>query len=344
MTDLVAGVSTRMLRPVIQRLIAVGVPVDPVLRQVGLEAAVLKDRDARIPHSVVIHLWQAAAAASGDYAFGLHTAETLNFSLFEVQAYAVLSSATLQEGIERACRYQRLQHDATRIALDLDAGGGEVTHSVPGGRMLPRHPAEFFAAVFVRMARHASGRAVVPLAVRFAHAPPVSLVEHLRIFGVAPEFGHLGFSFSVRFSHEDLSAPLLNADPTLQALLDRHAADLLAALPKVSSFSEQVRSVIAKELVSGNPSLESIADKLGMSSRSISRRLFDEGTSHRALLDDVRQELAGRYLSEQNLAVGEVAFLLGFSEPSAFHRAFKRWYGVTPAAYRQRAVEELSKT
>ena len=134
------------------------------------------------------------------------------------------------------------------------------------------------------------------------------------------------------WSHMSLSA---TADAELSAILARHAQHLLEQLPPVNDFVAHVRRLVAEELAGGDPSAEHIAARLHMSARTLRRRLQEHGARHKLLLDELRRELAIRYLSEERLEIAEVAFLLGFSEASAFHRAFKRWTGRTPSDYRE---------
>jgi AraC-like DNA-binding protein len=129
------------------------------------------------------------------------------------------------------------------------------------------------------------------------------------------------------------------ADPALSRVIERHAESLLAGRPNpVASTPERVRQLFASALGEGEVGLSSIAQKLKMSERSLQRRLADEGVSFDSLLDEVCRELAQRYLADPKIAVSEVAYLLGYSEPSPFHRAFKRWTGKTPAELRRRAA------
>jgi AraC-like DNA-binding protein len=132
-----------------------------------------------------------------------------------------------------------------------------------------------------------------------------------------------------------LSFAITKADPGLCAVLDRHAETLIAKHSPNDSLVERVRALIKDELSGGNASLERIADSLSMSGRTLQRKLRDHGTSHQELLDQMRRDLAMRYLREPDLAICEVAYLLGFSESSALHRAFKRWTGKTPNEFRR---------
>lgn len=324
--------STRVVRPIVAGLMLCGADVEKVLGTVGVDPATLADADARVPHQVAVGLWGLAAEVTGIPSFGLRVVEAMDLSTFDVQIYAFLSSANLEQGVERIVRYQRLNHDAAIVELvDL---GTQVSyrHRLPGGHRLPPAAAQFVMGASVKAIQTAMGEAAAIDAVRFQHSQPEDLEDYERVLGVPCEFGS---EFNeVVFPASLLEQPHVKADPGLAIVLDRHAQGLLDALPKVNSLADRVRTLLAKELQGGNPSAAHIAEALHMSARTLARRLTDEGTSHKVLLSELRAELAKRYLGDASLSVGEVAFLLGFSEPSAFHRAFKRWTGTTPASFR----------
>ncbi|MFS8070938.1 MAG: helix-turn-helix domain-containing protein, partial [Byssovorax sp.] len=131
-----------------------------------------------------------------------------------------------------------------------------------------------------------------------------------------------------------LATPLLKADPDLAAFFALRADDLLER-HSAEGLAQRLRALLEGELGRVLPTLETAATRLGVSARTLRRRLQEEGTTFQDTLDETRCELAKRHLGEDKLALGEVAFLLGFSEPSAFHRAFKRWTGQTPLSYRR---------
>ena len=131
-----------------------------------------------------------------------------------------------------------------------------------------------------------------------------------------------------------LDLPLLKADPVLQDIVEAQVVALLTRLAKAEATADAVRRFLAEELSNGQPRLEQLAARLHMSARTLHRRLEQEGTNFRRILSEARRELALRHLAEQRLAIGEIAFLLGFSEVSAFHRTFKHWAGYAPHAYR----------
>jgi AraC-like DNA-binding protein len=124
----------------------------------------------------------------------------------------------------------------------------------------------------------------------------------------------------------------------LRQVLERQAEDILARLPSRTGLALDVQRALTKRVAGGDTRIGALAHELAMSGRTLQRRLAGEGVSYQELLDDARKEAAGRYLHESALAIGEVAYLVGYSEPAPFHRAFKRWYGTTPEKFRQKRL------
>ena len=327
-------VSVRSVGPVLLRLRALGLDLAPVLAAAGANPAVLQDADARIPHELALAVWREAISRSGDEAFGIHAAEGIRAGAFDVLDYATRSSATLGEGLARLVRYHRILHDAAVVELELDGDQATLTHALPGvAAMLPRQVAEFIVGAWLVVARQATGMDFAPVEVRFRHVAAADLSEQQRLFRAPMRF-EIGVN-GIVLQREILAAPLVKSDPGLCAVLDRHVEELLARLPRATAIGERVHELIATTLSAGIPSAATVARRLHMSPRSLQRHLRHDGTSLRGLVETVRRELAVRYLTERRIAIAEIAFLLGFSEASAFHRAFKRWHGTTPAEYRR---------
>jgi AraC-like DNA-binding protein len=326
-------VSTRSVRPVIERLRALRLDIGAVLTAAGCDARSLDDPDARIPHDTAIAVWREAVKCSDDDAFGIHAAEQIRPGAFDVLDYATRSSATLGEGLQRLVRYHRILHNAAVVQLSVDGESVELAHVLPGELGdLPRHTAEFIVAAWIVVARQATGVDFEPVEVTFRHSAPADLSEHRRLFRAPIRFNSLANGLVLPRRLLDL--PLLKSDPGLCTVLERHMGDMLERLPQTTSFSLRVRQLVARDLSTAAPNATAAARKLHMSRRTLQRLLQAEGTSFTDLVDRLRQDLAMRYLREPAIAIAEVAFLLGFSEASAFHRAFKRWQGTTPAAYR----------
>jgi AraC-like DNA-binding protein len=326
------NVSVRSVRPVLARLRALGIDVAAVVSAAGLDPPALHDADARIPHELALALWREAVQRSGDDAFGMHAAEDIRSGAFDVLDYATRSSATLGQGLRRLVRYHRILHDGAVVQLDVEGEGALLTHALPTSAVLPRQVAEFIVAAWLVVARQATGVDFAPVEVRFRHRAPADASEHRRLFRAPIRFRSTANGMVL--DRATLERPLVKSDPGLCAVLERHLVELLERIPRATGLTERVRQVVGRDLASGVPDAGAVARALHMSRRTFQRHLRDGGTSYRRLVEALRHELAMRYLAERGIAIGEIAFLLGFSETSAFHRAFKRWTATTPAAYR----------
>lgn len=327
--------SVRNVQPLLLYLTAHGHDSSAFLNAQGVDPAIFRDLEARLPHAVAASLWPAAGRLTNDPDLGLHVAEGVRTGNFGVLDYAVRTSETMGVGLERLCRYHRFLHDAAEVKLTIEKDRAILSHSLPAPALLPRTVSEYIVAAWLLTTRQATGVNWVPLQVRFSHPVPENTSEHQRIFACRVEFSH--FRNELMFSRDLLDMPLVKADPTLQAILESQVVAALEKLPNGEAITDAVRRHVAGELRNGEPRIEHIGTRMHMSARTLHRRLEDEGTSFRQVLAEVRRELAARHLTERRLAIGEIAFLLGFSEPSAFHRAFKRWTGHAPHTYRDLA-------
>lgn len=316
-----------------------GADIAAIERETGFDPARAADPDARIDLGVEEALWEAAAAGVGDPLFGLNAAHLLRPGMFDVLDYAVRTAPTLRSSLERLARYNRLVHSAAVFEISDRPDRVRVEHAfaIPGSRP-SRHASEFTLASILVIGRQLSGASLRALRVELPHPAPVrDLAPYEQIFGVLPRFdAAVG---AIELARVDLERPCVAADPMLSEVILRQANAMMAALPDPTrSFAARVRQHILGVLGETEVSLAATARGLKLSERSLQRRLADEGVTFDALLDELRRELALRYLASPTMAIGEVAYLLGYSEPSAFHRAFKRWTGKTPAEVRVRAA------
>lgn len=326
-------ISVKVIRAIVAGAAAFGVDPAELLGAAGIDPAELADEDGHVPHSAERRLWREAVRRTRDESFGLHLSERLAVDTFGALGFAVRSSATLGEAYRRAARYLRLLVHGPALSIHLEGSSAILRHEPPRGPVPSRHAVEFFFGNLVMIARHGVDATFVPRSARFRHEAPARTDDHHRLFGPDVRFGQA--RDEIAMDRAALEKPQSHAEPALGEVLDRHLGALLAALPESASFMDRARSALAAELGRGEPSLTALAGRLRMSPRSLQRRLQQEGTSLSSLLDDLRAEMATRYLGESRESISEVAFLLGFSEVSTFHRAFKRWTGVTPAAFRR---------
>jgi AraC-like DNA-binding protein len=312
----------------------VGLPRDGIAGSGSGDGNRDRDRDGEVAYDVVTALWQAAAKLTGDDAFGIHAAEGAPAGVFDVVEYAALTSLTVRDAIGRLCRYQRLLTEV--VTFSCQGTVLRLRYRLGANRLPPsRHASEYLLASVVRKLR-AETAAAQPMRIRFRHAAPAgkaALAELRRVFACEVEFGAV--LDEIGFSREALAATLERADPALRAILDRHAVALLERLPAGELFSARVGNWLSGRLADG-ATLAGAARHFRLSERGLQRRLAAERDSFEQLLERTRRGEAARLLGDPQRSVADVAAALGFSEPSAFHRAFKRWHGVTPVAYRKR--------
>jgi len=299
-----------------------------------LSPRTLGDPDARVLAAHVLKLWEYLPAALGDECFGLTLAKLAAGAPLSVGWWVVWSSPTLRDGLTQAIRYQRLLHDQAQSELSWTDREGIYRHQI-GARpeRAPRHAIEFGFASFARFARRATGKELLPSRVWFQHSAPRDLSQHRAVFGPAVKFEQE--TDELAYDLEALSTPLLTADASLQEVVESHARGLLEKFPDRSGLDARLQGAICEALRQGELSLAQVAGRLGMPSRTLQRRLKSDGTTFAKKTDEVRQQLAERYLGDRRVSLAEVAFLLGFSDVSAFHRAFVRWTGQTPSRYRE---------
>ena len=331
-----ANLAVRAFQAMMSGLRALGHDPAPWLADAGIAPDSLGNPDGHVPMPCVIEFITAAVAGTGDAHLGLHMAESAELGSFDAPFFAMHASPTLGAAYERLSRYQRLFHDVSRIELRIERDHATLRHRLPGGMLPARQGAEFLLASWVRTGRAVTGVEWAPLEVRFGHAAPADTSDHERFFRAPLRFAMGENSFSLAAGL--LALPSTRADAGLAALLDRYAAERIARSPGTGRLADRARTLIETGLRSGDLSATSLAHQLGMSVRSLNRLLAAEGTSYQAVLDSLRHELAARQLSDPRASVWEVAFQLGFSDLSAFYRAFRRWTGTTPAEFRGRAL------
>ena len=328
----------RVFQLIVAGAAARGVEPSDLLRAAGLTPQDLADPDGRLPRTAEQRLWNEAARLTGEEAFGVHLSRQLPVDGLGALGFAVRSSATVGEAYRRVMRYLRLLARGPVIELCERANRATLRHLPPTTGPAPtRHAVEFLMGNLVVLARHGVSPSVTPEEARFRHSAPSDPTAHRDVFGPGVRFDQDRDEIS--FDRSLLLQRQAHAEPSLSEVLDKHLGSQLLALSEEATFLDRVKSVLTDALKQGEPTLTSTAARLHMSPRTLQRRLREEGTSLSGALDHVRSSLAVHYLVDSDESIGEVAFVLGFSEVSTFHRAFKRWTGVTPASYRRGRVD-----
>ena len=338
-TDASRDTATRSIdtiRPLASLLKDEGLDVDAWLSAADLCEDDLSNIERRITITQSEGLADAALDLTGDPALGLRVVERIGPGTADLFTYLAATSATGREAFERATRYVTVAGSDFRFALERE---GDLlvcrTDSASSEGRVGIFSAEVAVGMMVKLGRVVAGDLPVN-EVWFRHEAPEYADLYDRVYELPIRFEKRCNALIGLYAR--LDNPLPRADSTLCDLLDQHAQALLDRLPHNDSTADRVRETIANELASGDPTAEHVSEALGMSPRTLRRRLQDEGTSHQQLLDEVRKELASSYLAEGKLGITEVAFLLGFSDASAFHKAFRRWTGRRPGDWlRERA-------
>ena len=242
-------------------------------------------------------------------------------------------SRTLGEALQRLVRYIHILNQGVLCTLSREGLLAiMVIHSELVFDRL-RHPVDIRLAAMLSAARELTGVKIVPVEVQFSYPRPADTSHHARYFECP-----LSFSCdetALVFSQADLKRPVSGADEELCNYLDRLADEMITTLAQDASFTNKVRHVIWTELSDGCPTLQHTAVTLGISVRALQRRLSEEGTTFATVLRGLRREVAMGLIHHREMAVCEIAYLLGYAEPSTFYRAFRRWTGTSPREYRR---------
>jgi AraC-like DNA-binding protein len=295
----------------------------------------LEDPNVRVPEAVTEMAWRLAATLTRDEALGIHLAESLPRGALDLIEYALRSSPSLGNGLDRLARYGRLLSD--RVAARIHRKGDSLLLLVHDTATTPLHPAraEFALAVALKLARDSTGAEITPVRVSFVHPAPDNCAEHRRFFHGRVRFA--AGSSSMSLSAFDASRPMREADAALAGIIRRRLDNALEDRDRSNSdaMSARVRRMLVEDLGQSVLTLDAVATALAVSRRTLTRRLAEERASFRHILDEVRSDFARALLQDRSLSIGDIAFFLQYSEPAAFHRSFRRWTGQTPRAFRE---------
>ena len=318
----------------VARLRAAGGEVATLLKRYGLPQDTPDLPEVEIPLEQFQAISDDLARALGDSFMGLNLARALPPAAFGVVELSARSAPSFGAAAQRLVRYIGLLNDFEVFTLEVHGAEGAMSHRIPGVPLaLGRHGNEQLLALMTRVIREILQRPWAPRRVSFVHrAPPDAGALHAFFETKNIEFGQT--HNALHFEAKTIDLPVATANPALLQMLDEQAHRALGTHTGPGDDLARVRERIRQELQDGPPALERVAAGLKMSARTLQRRLADLGLKFSEVVEETRRDLAQDYLARSNLALAEVAFLLGYADLATFIRAFKRWTGHTPKAYR----------
>jgi AraC-like DNA-binding protein len=316
-------------RLVSTRLIDAGIDPAPLLARAGLTVEQIDNRDVRLSAQSQIKLLEFAADALQDDFIGFHLAQDYDLREIGLLYYVVASSEILADALHRAERYSGVANEGISLQVRTGRETAIALNYVGMDRRSDRHQMEFWLMSLVRLCRQLTNRRVVPSRIGVMHHRKKTPAEFRSFLGCEIEFG--SSADEVVFPATVKLMPVVSADPYLNELLQKYFEEALAHRPATgATLRSSVENVITPLLPHGKAGAGEVARQLGMSHRTLARRLAAEGLTFSEIQTDLKTDLARRYLREGDLPISQIAWLLGYREVSAFTHAFKRWTGTAP--------------
>jgi len=312
-----------------------GVSVEALEKKTGINRRKMDDPDARITMRQFLNLWQIAVDVTGDPAIGLHLRKNYGKSYMHFVIMIALNSENLLGAVNSWAQYDRLICDTDRVELFEEKDHYVFTYAAAYPEYENRWIPEHHFSYAIEYARKISGEDINPVEVWYKHEDPGYKKEYEKIFRCPVYFGRS--ENMVRLTKKHMLLPILSPDPYLKTLLKKHADEFIKKYASDASLKSRVQGYIIQKLHTGTVSAQSVSQAMNMERSTLHRHLKKEGAIFRNLLTQTRQELAKKHLI-QGLTASQTAYLLGFSEPSTFQRAFKRWYGQNPGEYRREFI------
>lgn len=313
--------------------VGLGLTRDDLMAAAQLTEDDLADRDVYVPFRKQIALGSAIVQGRPNVNVGLAALQHVSPASFGMLGYAISNAETLRASLAMFIRFQRIMTDGLRWTLAGDSGTTLLLETDQDYAQLG-FPVEAILGIWLRLGRMLTGTMWTPHAVRFRHAPLGAPSEVESYFGTRVQFR--AAENALVLDKATLALPLVVGNVALQPSLSRLVQARLAEIEGHASFTDELREVMFEQIPRGETTREALARRLGTSPRTMNRRLREESTTFRDVLDDVRRDLAELWLREPKHSIYDVAFLLGYSDPSTFHRSFRRWTGHSPHVWRKR--------
>ena len=322
--------SGAITRAAYAKAVQAGLDVELLLKASNLSVRQVEDSNFRIAVKNQIKFLNLVADALSDEFLGVHLAESVDLRALGLLYYVLASSASLGDALRRASRYSAINNEGIQISFRESHKQISIIFRYIGvGRLNDRHQIEFFVVTLLRICRQLTDRHISPITIKLIHRRTHLPTRLKSLFGCKVIFG--SDIDEVAYRQPFKNASISDADPYLNSLLVKYCEEAISN-HRVGSgaWRLNVENAIAPLLPHGRAEMAEVAHRLGISQRTLGRRLASEGHTFGEVLDGLRFDLATRYLHEHDLPISEVAWLLGYQETSAFYHAFKRWTGKTP--------------
>ena len=305
----------------------------PILKRAGLTMEDIEDESVQLSVASQINCVNLLAQALDDRLLGFHVALVMDLRRTGFLYYVAASSAVLGDALTGIARYSTMVNEGIKLETELGQALRIGFEYAGISRRSDRHQIEAWTTAITRCCREIAGRELQPTKVSIIHQRIPQSVEIDSFFGRAVEFG--AHKDEVTFAGEAAKLPIVHADPYLNKLLVGYCEAVLARRKaRLGALQADVENALAALLPHGGTSIESVAAKLHLSPRTLRRKLATEGVTFGGILEDLRIALAKHYLAEQDLSISRIAWMLGYTEVSAFSHAFRRWTGRPPRAVR----------
>ena len=313
----------------------------PLLNRAGMSDEHVGDPPRRVSAVAQARFLEYAAEALGDDALGLHLAEAGDPRTIGLAFYVGSAARNLGEAMELLARFVCIADESACLKLVRQPDGVALEFKFVGlSRHLLRQQSEYALAMAIKAIRLASGQEVRPARVRIAHVRSIGLRDFVRFFGCPIEFN--APRDQLTFASEALALPLVTADPQLLLALHPICEAATAFANTRASLRASVEDEVQRLLPKGQANIETTAKALGLSARTLSRKLAAEGSAFAKIMDQLRHTLALQYLKEPELPLAQTAWLLGYGDSTSFTHAFKRWTGRSPSAVRKEGRAPLA--
>jgi len=333
----VQGFAISMVYPIMKTIVQKGYDFEHFCRQVSFDSNLLQDVEARIEEQELVRLMQEAATYTKDDHFGLHQGQLTDVADMGILGYVMMHSEKIVDALTAYQRYNVILCSGYQVKWE-ERGNDVYLHFLKQTpTQMSRHCLEDMVSSLYHLIVRMSNRAIPVKELQFAHAAPADTRPYLSLFGVEPRFG--GTDTWLRLSRDVLQYPILYADPRLRRAFEPVAEEIREKLIRGREFSDRVFQWMLSCMPVFFPTLQQTADSFYMSTRSLQARLKEENTSYNELSANARKEIALGYLNKKEYPITEIAYLLHFSDPSAFQNAFKKWTGLTPGQYRANAMQ-----